>query len=462
MRNFAAVKISLARPDITNLERQYVSEILDTSSLSLGPRLQEFEEELAKYVGCRYAVAVNSGTSALHLAVKASRIGESDEVVTTPFSFIASANCILFERAKPVFVDIDDKTLNIDINRLEDTVKRLIAKRQKLKAILPVHVFGRPCELDEILEIAEKYELKVIEDACEAIGAEYHTGNANLKSQNFKIKSSKEEAINTKKSGVDSYKRDKEANKIWQKVGSFGQCGVFAFYPNKQITTGEGGMIVTDDENIYKLCKSMRNQGRSDNCEWLQHERLGYNYRISDINCALGMAQLERIDKILAKREEVAKIYNKELAEMDELILPQSERNKKISWFVYVVRLIDKYSQEDRDLILGKLKEKGIGCSNYFPPIHLQPFYQNMFGYKIGDFPATERVAKRTIALPFYNNLKEEEINFVCNRLKEALPYKKVSVQVGLQFAHGSRARRFYLRNNTVQRKFELQGPKKS
>ena len=502
MRNLTAVKISLARPDITNLERQYVSEILGTSSLSLGPKLQEFEKKLAKYVGCRYAVAVNSGTSALHLAVKALRIGERDEVVTTPFSFIASANCILFERAKPVFVDIDDKTLNIDINKLEDKIKKLKFKSQNLKAILPVHVFGRPCEMDEILEIAEKYELKVIEDACEAIGAEYLTENAhretqnakrrsqspilssqssrlmqvgskelvvksinaqdaNLKSKNLKLKGSKEAEVNSKRTTGNSYNYNKKMNKIWQKVGTFGECSVFAFYPNKQITTGEGGMLVTDDENIYKLCKSMRNQGRSDNCEWLQHERLGYNYRISDINCALGLAQLKRIDEILAKREKVAKLYNEKLAEIDELILPQSERNKKISWFVYVVRLIDKFSRKDRDLILGKLKEKGIGCSNYFVPIHLQPFYQKMFGYKTGDFPATERVAKRTIALPFYNNLKEEEINFVCNCLKEVLPSKKVSVQISLQFAHGSRARRFHLNDKTVERKFELQGPKK-
>lgn len=434
------MKVSLSKPDIIEVERQYVSEVLNTLNLSLGPKLREFEEKIADYVGTKYAIAVNSGTSALHLAVKAVKIGEGDEVVTTPFSFIASANCILFERAKPVFVDIDHKTLNIDVNKLEGTFKRLKVKSQKLKAILPVHLFGRPCEMDEILDIAEKYELKVIEDACEAIGAEYLT-NSKLKSQNSKlmpVKSkefgvkSKKETVNSKELRIRSQRYEvrskesrvnnyKEANEIWKKVGTFGESGVFAFYPNKQITTGEGGIIVTNDENIYKLCRSLRNQGRSDRGGWLEHEQLGYNYRISDINCALGIAQLRRIDEILAKREKVAKLYNEKLAEIDELILPQFDRNKKISWFVYVVRLKDKFSREDRNLILDKLKEKGIGCSNYFAPIHLQPFYKKMFSYKKGDFPAAEKAAERTIALPFYNNLKEEEINFVCSCLKNIL-----------------------------------------
>jgi len=251
---------------------------------------------------------------------------------------------------------------------------------------LPVHIFGRPCEINRIMELADYYKLSFIEDAAEATGAEYLTGSEK----------------NTKK---------------WKKVGTFGDCGVFAFYPNKQMTTGEGGMIVTDDENIYKLCRSMRNQGRSEDGAWLQHERLGYNYRISDINCALGIAQLERIDEILAKREKVARLYNERLRVFEELIIPEFEEGKKISWFVYVVRLIDKYSRRNRDLILAKLKEAGIGCSNYFTPIHLQPFYRKMFGYKKGDFPVTEKVSERTIALPFYNNLKEEQIDYVCEKL---------------------------------------------
>lgn len=418
------MKIPLSCPDITALEKEKVIEVLNTSNLSLGPKLVEFEERFAQYVGSKYAIAVNSGTSGLHLCIRALDIKDGDEVLTTPFSFIASANCILFERARPVFIDINEKTLNMDINKLSDIIKKSKIKSQKLKAALPIHMFGRPCEIDEIIKLAEEYELKVIEDACEAIGAEYLTNNPKIKAQksNSKDKSQYQIDIKSGKS-IEYLKKNQEELKrmIWRKVGTFGDCAVFAFYPNKQITTGEGGMIFTDDENIYKLCRSMRNQGRSENGGWLQHERLGYNYRISDINCALGIAQLERIDEILAKREKVAKLYNERVKEIAELIIPQFEENKKISWFVYVVRLTDKYSKEDRDLILNKLKEKGIGCGNYFSPIHLQPFYRKMFGYKKGDFPITERVSERTIALPFYNNLKEDQVDYVCENLKKII-----------------------------------------
>jgi len=394
------MKIPLSNPDITEKERANVLKVLTTPNLSLGPKLEEFEKKFANYIGCRFTVAVSSGTSGLHLCMRALDIRDGDFVITSPFSFVASANCILFERANPVFVDIEEKSLNINVNKLWDKVKKLKYKSQKLKAVLPVHIFGIPCEMDEIMELAEEYELKVIEDSCEAIGAEYlssYLAESNTKSEKLR------------------------KNKFWRKMGTFGDCGVFAFYPNKQITTGEGGMIVTDDESICKLCISMRNQGRSDNGSWLQHERLGYNYRLSDINCALGIAQLERIDEILAKRERIARLYNERLKEIEELIVPQLENNKKISWFVYVVRLTDKYSMEDRNLILNKLREKGIGCSNYFTPIHLQPFYREMFGYKKGDFPITEKVSERTIALPFYNNLREEQIDYICKNLKKII-----------------------------------------
>ena len=389
------MKIPLSNPDITEKERSFVLEVLKTSHLSLGPKLEEFETKFAEYIGSRYAVAVNSGTSGLHLCVRALGIKEGDLVITTPFSFISSANCILFERARPVFVDIDEETLNIDVDKLENCIEKLRKENSKVKAILPVHIFGRPCEMDRIMELADYYKLSVIEDAAEATGAEYLV-NSKLKSQNPKQEQKQVE---------------------WKKVGTFGDCGVFAFYPNKQMTTGEGGIIVTDDEEIYKLCRSMRNQGRSEDGAWLQHERLGFNYRISDINCALGIGQLERIEEILARRERVARSYNERLKDVDELILPHFEENKKISWFVYVVRLQDIFSREDRDRVIEGLKEKGIGCSNYFSPIHLQPFYREMFGYKEGDFPVTERVSERTIALPFFNNLKEEEIDYVCENL---------------------------------------------
>ena len=415
------MKISLSNPDITELEKEKILEVLNTPNLSLGPKLDEFENKFAYYIGSKYAVAVNSGTSGLHLCIRALEIKDREEVITTPFSFIASANCVLFERAKPVFVDIDEKTLNIEVDKLSNIVKKSKFKSKKLKLVLPVHIFGRPCEMNEIMELAKKYELKVIEDACEAVGAEYLANNSTVKAQksNLKRKNQYQKNVNRKGSIKDSQRNQEEKKKkIWRKVGTFGDCGVFAFYPNKQITTGEGGMIATDDENIYNLCKSMRNQGRSENRGWLQHERLGYNYRISDINCALGIAQLERIDEILAKREKVARLYNERLKEIEELIIPQFEENKKISWFVYVIRLTNKYSMEDRNSILNKLKEKGIGCSNYFSPIHLQPFYRKTFGYKKGDFPVTEKVSERTIALPFYNNLKEEHVDYVCENLK--------------------------------------------
>lgn len=387
------MKIPLSNPDITKPERDAVLNVLNTPHLSLGPKLVEFEAKLAEYIGSRYSVAVNSGTSGLHLCVRALDIKDGDEVLTTPFSFISSANCILFERGKPIFVDIDEKTLNIDLNKLEEKVVQSKNTGSRLKAILPVHVFGRPCKMDEIIEIANHHKLKVIEDACEAIGAEYLTSH-------FKHKNNKER---------------------WQKMGTFGECGVFAFYPNKQITTGEGGMIVTDDENIYKLCRSMRNQGRDESHEWLQHGRLGFNYRISDINCALGIEQLKRIDEIIKKRETVAKLYNKRLNKIEELIIPHFEKNKRISWFVYIIRLTDSHSHEERNLTLNRLRERGIQCSNYFSPIHLQPFYKKMFGYKKGDFPVTEKVSERTIALPFYNNLKEEQIDYICENLKQII-----------------------------------------
>jgi len=366
------MKIPLSNPDITEKEIQAVVSVLRTPNLSLGPKLPEFEEAFAKYIGVKHAVALNSGTSGLHLCIRALDIKDGDEVITTPFSFIASSNCILFERAKPVFVDIRQDTLNIDEDRIEEKIT------SKTKAILAVDVFGYPCDMQRIRKIAQKHGLKVIEDACEAIGAE----------------------VKGKKSG------------------SFGDCGVFAFYPNKQMTTGEGGMLVTNDDKIAGLARSMRNQGRDEGMKWLAHDRLGYNYRLSDINCALGIVQLQRIDEILAKREKAAERYFSKLASIEEIILPPRGKGSiKRSWFVYVVRLKDRFSGEQRDQIIKKLKEKGIGCNSYFPPIHLQPFYQKQFGFNRGDFPLTEKVADRSLALPFYNNLTAAQIDQVAENL---------------------------------------------
>jgi len=375
--------IPLSNPDITTDERELVMEVLRGPSLSLGPKLPEFEQKVADYVGSRFAVAVNSGTSGLHLCVKALGVKPHDEIITTPFSFVASANCMLYEQAIPVFVDIDPTSLNIDVEKIE----RKIGPRTR--GILPVHVFGQPCAMDEILEIAKRRHLLVIEDACEALGAEYQLME--------------------------------NGDSIYRKVGSLGDCGVFAFYPNKQITTGEGGVIVTNNEAIARLCRSLRNQGRSENGKWLYHERLGYNYRLSDINCALGLAQMARIEEILKKREKVARWYVERLSKNETIVLPQIIPGRKISWFVFVIRLQDDFTEADRQQVLEKLLEQRIGCNCYFSPIHLQPFYQSMFGYQKGDFPITEKVAERTIALPFFSNMSEAQVDCVCDRLTKIL-----------------------------------------
>ena len=371
--------ISLSSPDITHKEVEIINQILSTPVLSIGPKVKEFEKKIADYVGVKYAVAVNSGTSGLHLCIKALDIKDGDEVLTTPFSFIASANCVLFERAKPVFVDINEDTLCIDLLKIEEKIT------EKTKAILPMHVFGHACEMDKIIELSKSYNLAIIEDACEAIGGEFNG----------------------------------------RKVGSFGSAGVFGFYPNKQITTAEGGMIVTDDEHIAELCQCMRNQGRSEGGAWLSHKMLGYNYRLSELSAGLGVAQLDRISEILEKRQTVAQLYIERLSGVDGIRIPYISPNVKMSWFVFVVRLdYKRISREGRDDIISELKRGGISCSNYFPPIHLEPFYVEMFGYKKGDFPITEKVSESTIALPFYNNLAESEIDYICDTLKKVLREK--------------------------------------
>lgn len=370
------MKIPLAQPDITEKERKAVLGVLETPRLALGPKLREFEQKFAQYIGTKYALAVSSGTAGLHLAIRALGISQQDQVITTPFSFIASANSILYEKAKPVFVDINKKTLNIDPQKIEK------ALTPKTKAILPVDVFGHPADWDSILKIAHKHNLKVISDSCEALGAEYKG----------------------------------------KKSGNFGDAAVFSFYPNKQITTGEGGMIVTDNKRIIDICRSMSNQGRKiKEGEWLEHLRLGYNYRMTEMQAALGISQLKRINEILKKREKVAEMYNEKLKKIPQIKTPCQSPWAKISWFVYVIRLNKKYSRQDRDQIIKKLKKKGIGCSNYFQCIHLQPFYREKFGYQPGDFPTTESVSKRTIALPFHNNLTKKEINYVVEILKKCL-----------------------------------------
>ncbi len=369
------MQIHLSRPDITEKEIEAVCAVLRTPNLSLGPKVPEFEQAFANYIGRKRAVAVNSGTSGLFLCMLALGIGPGDEVITTPFTFIASATPIMMVGAKPAFADIDPVNLNIDPAKIEPGITK------KTKAILPVEVFGNPAAFDKVCEIAQKHNLPVIEDSCEALGS---TLNG-------------------------------------RKVGTFGEISVFGFYPNKQMTTGEGGMILTDDDELADMCISLRNQCRDKSGGWLGHIRLGYNFRLSDINCALGIVQLSRIDEIKTKRRQVAKWYQEMLAGDDRLIMRAAQAGCELSWFVFVVRLAERFTHRQRDQILQTMNSKGIQVSNYFPPVHLQPFMAEQFGYKEGDFPVTESVCKSTIALPFYNNLTKDEVAFVCGTLKETL-----------------------------------------
>ncbi|MBF7081443.1 DegT/DnrJ/EryC1/StrS family aminotransferase [Desulfallas sp. Bu1-1] len=366
------MEVPLSLPDIGDREREAVLDVLKSRWLSMGPVVTMFEKKIAEYVGVKYAIAVNSGTSGLHLVVRGLGLGEGDEVITTPFSFVASANCLLFERVRPVFVDIDPKTFNINHNLIEQKIN------QKTKGILPVHVFGHPADMDKIMAIAMQYGLPVIEDACEAIGARYNG----------------------------------------KPVGSESTAAVFAFYPNKQITTGEGGIILTNLKELADLCRSMRNQGRGEGDGWYDHTRLGYNYRMDEMSAALGCAQLARLTEILDKRERVAGAYTERLRHVDGVTVPFVAPGVQMSWFVYVIRLDPGI---DRNVVMRKLNDRGIGCRAYFQPIHLQPFYRKEFGYKPGDFPVTEAVAATTLALPFHNNLSEDEIDYVVSSLGEVL-----------------------------------------
>lgn len=392
------MNIPLARPDITEAEIEAVVEVLKTSHLALGPRLKEFEGAIAEYAGVRHAVAVNSGTSALHLIVRALGIGEGDEVITTPFSFISSSNCILYERARPVFVDIEPKTLNIDPERIEAAIT------PRTKAILAVDVFGHPADWDRLRTIADRHGLLLIEDSAEALGAEYNSHESRVKGDESKTSNQRAQAEGQ-----------------WEKAGSFGNAGVFAFYPNKQITTGEGGVILTNDAELANICRSMANQGRGDGGEWLQHVRLGYNYRMDEMSAVLGLVQLSRIEEIVGARARVANWYEEVLNEIEEVEAPYVAPNVRMSWFVYVVRLSEAFTQKDREHILQGLQGKGIGCRNYFAPIHLQPFYRKILGTKEGDFPVTEAIAARTIALPFYNKLSKREVEYVVESLVHVL-----------------------------------------
>lgn len=364
-----SIRVPLSKPFIDQREIDAVVEVMKSSTLSLGPKTEEFEEKFAALMGSKYAVAVNSGTSGLHLAIRALGIKPGDEVITTPFSFIASSNCILFEGATPVFVDAEEETFGMDTGQIESRIT------ERTRAILPVHVFGHPCHMDKVMDIARAHNLLVLEDACESPLATY----------------------------------------MGQTVGTFGNASVFGFYPNKQMTTGEGGMVLTDDEHTYKLIKSMRNQGRGDSMQWLSFDRLGYNYRISELTAAMGVVQTEKLTSIINAREEKARKYSDLLSGIDEVRLPQVLDQVRHSWFVFSIRV----SAHWRDEIIAGLNDAGIQSKAYFyPSIHMQPFYQETFGYKEGDFPVAELLSNEMIILPFYTSISDEDLVFVADTLK--------------------------------------------
>jgi perosamine synthetase len=364
------MNIPLSQPDITEAEIEAVVSVLRSSRLSIGPKQEEFEHLLATYVGMPHAIAVTSGTAGLHLCIRALGIGKDHEVIVPSFAFISPAHAIRYEGATPVFVDIEPNTLNLDPARIEEAIT------PRTRAILVVHTFGCPANMAEIVDIARRHQLLLIEDACEAIGAEYQG----------------------------------------RKVGTFGDAAVFAFYPNKQITTGEGGIVVTPHVELARDIRALRNQGRYDSDDSLQCRTLGYNYRLSEMNCALGCVQMQRIEAILARRDAVARKYDEIFRRHEKLVLPQiALDHKRISWFVYVIRLTSHFEQTDRDAIVRSLMGEGIGCSRYFAPIHKQPAYRQ---YPVRHaLPVTESVSARTIALPFFNRITDREIEYVCDCL---------------------------------------------
>jgi len=392
------MKIRMSSPDLTDADRKAVDAVLQTPNLSMGPKIEAFEAAFCELTGVSHAIGVNSGTAGLHLCIRAAGVGVGDIVITTPFSFVSSTNVILFEKAVPVFVDADPLTGNMDTDLLNqavedlslggDAARRWLPRRlppvnqQKLgpvKAILPVDVFGQPADFDPINKLAKQHSLKVIEDSCEALGGEYKGRTA----------------------------------------GTLGDYGVFAFYPNKQVTTGEGGMVITDDDAAADFMRALRNQGRAPGDTWLQHTHLGYNYRLDEMSAALGLSQMDRLADLLRRRAQVADWYAQHLAQIEEVTPPQLVENTTgVSWFVYVIR-VD--ASIDRDRLAKILKERGIPVRPYFAPIHLQPYMMDMFGYQRGDYPVTEDLGDRSLALPFSGKMTEKEVVTVCQQVADAL-----------------------------------------
>ena len=362
--------VPLARPVLGAREEERVLSVLRSGRLSLGPFLEEFERSFAARVVCRYASAVSSGTAGLHLALRAVGVSDGDEVITSPFSFVASANVALYERARPVFAEIDPVTLNLD----PDAAAAVVSDRTA--AVLPVHVFGYPADVAAF----EALGLPIVEDACEALGAVYPDGVP---------------------------------------VGGRGHPAVFGFYANKQLTTGEGGMVCVADRALKERIDSERNQGRARDMGWLDHDRLGFNYRLSDLACALGVAQLERLDSLLAGRCKVAALYREALAGIEGLDLPCPDAGgARRGWFVYVVQLPRSV---DRDSVVRSLGERGVQSKPYFPAVHLMSYYRERFGHREGEFPVCEDVAARSIALPFFPEMGEGQVARVASAVREVV-----------------------------------------
>jgi dTDP-4-amino-4,6-dideoxygalactose transaminase len=365
--------IPLAKPLLGEREEQLVLETLRSRRLALGPRLPEFERALSACLG-RPTSAVSSGTAGLHLAVRAAGVQAGDEVITTPFSFVASANCVLYENATPVFCDIDARTLNID------PAAALAAVTERTSGLLPVHIFGYPAAMPAFEQLAAERGLWIVEDACEALGATHGDGHA---------------------------------------VGARGNLTVFGFYPNKQLTTGEGGAVVCPDEASKERIDSERNQGRAPDMGWLDHDRLGFNYRLDDLSCALGIAQLERLDDLLAARTRVAALYSEALSGVEDLGLPcPDQHGDRRSWFVYVVQLPREI---ERDEVVLAMRERGVDTKPYLPAIHLMSFYRERLGHREGEFPVCEEVARRSLALPFFPELSDGEAERVVEALRGVL-----------------------------------------
>jgi perosamine synthetase len=366
--------VPLSGPYLDEREEELVLEVLRSGRLSLGPTIDRFEEAFAAKVGAPYAAAVSSGTAGLHLLCVSAVIGPGDEVITTPYSFAATANCFIYEGGVPVFADVDARTLNLEPAAVEAAVT------PRTKAIMAVDIYGYPCELDELRAIAERHGLTLIQDSCEALGAEYKGAP----------------------------------------IGSHGPSAVFAFYPNKQITTGEGGMVTTHSEEEWRLLRSLRNQGRGDSGGWLEHVRLGFNYRIDDVRAALGIGQLEKLDDILALRSSVAQRYAELLADVPGVELPcPDDGQHRRSWFVYVVKLADK---ETRERVIARFEREGIGFNRYLPSIHLQPYMRERYGFREGMCPVSEDASSRTLALPFFTALERDAQERVADVLADALP----------------------------------------